>query len=159
LESWEDVQRKRFAVVDFSLVHDMLTKAADWDIDFKSLESPLLVVESIRNSCKIKKHAVIRKIFVAKGSMKCKRADCVIFNDWMDHALGILDRQKSNPESVRGTAALYLLVAIVNLIGDCYIIENKKQLNVLKGRKIDWEKSLQEVSSAGSMFLNVIHVH
>ena len=144
-ETWEDVQHEHYTIVDVSKAKDLLEMIEICEINAMHTEWLLLVVETFRQTCLLEKNDVVKKLFnISKGKVAS-----VVFEDWRRHAIKLMEKRLDRNESVDGTAELFLLVSILNLIADCTVVKTPKTLQALKNRGVDWEAGLEEVSKAG----------
>ena len=125
----------------------MFTKIADLDISCHHLESILLVVDALTNTCRLDNHKeIVRKFFSHwKGYMKKKRASFIMFHDCVDHALDIVEQNYKLGYAIEESVAFLLLIAILELIAWATVIENKKNVETLKGWGIDLEELINKV--------------
>jgi hypothetical protein len=151
--SWKDVQKFGFAVVDENKVKELLLEAMTFDLTSVPLERPLLIIEAFRQSCVNTQTSIATKIFsVEKG-----KAAVTIFVTWVDLLAKVLDVRLREKEPVADTVANYLLIAILNLIADCRVVQKKSQLEKLRERGIDWENTLAVVSMRCSFVSPLFH--
>jgi hypothetical protein len=147
---WESVQDQGFSIVDEFKAKELLQDIGKWEIHLKSLECLLVVTESFGNSCRQKNGPVAKKLV---SFAKCRYA-ILIFDAWRRRAVALLQERLAGKKSVQNTPELYLLIAILNLIADCYVVKTAKSMDNLKDRGLDWEQGVQEVSKSSHCALD-----
>ncbi len=91
--------------------------------------------------------------------MKQKRAAYTIFHDCVDHALDIIEQNFKLGYAIEESVAFLLLIAILQLIACATVIQNKKNVESLKGLGIDLEEVIHKVRDIIFFFKQAILFH
>ena len=158
LNSWEKIKQRRYAFIDQDLATEMFKKVADWHIHCNPLESVLLVVEALKNSCLQKRTTIVKNFFKCKGPMTGNYAATILFTKGAALTLanlqGLLDEsctaKSANPseriiQTLNQTLAYCLLQCLLDLFAASYVIETRNQLIVFKKRDVDFEEMIFKV--------------
>jgi hypothetical protein len=112
------------------------------------LESYLLVVEAMTNTCHKGRYDIVQAFFFQwKGTTSSQRSAYVIFSSCIDYAIAIidkLDRQRMFDELEKSTA-LYFLIASLKLIVHANVIDTRQQIEKLTSSTVDLQEALEKV--------------
>lgn len=148
LRDWSRVQTKNFCLSENQQdAEEMFSKVGDWDVvEGVELESVLIVIEALKNSCRNRKSFVNLFLFKSMGGMKHNRASFVIFHDFVCRSLKMLEEvKKQGVLKIEMTTAYLVLLSMMQFIANCDSIDNMKKLEQLKKVGVDWEDVLVKV--------------
>jgi hypothetical protein len=144
---WEDVQHK-FTVTNeksASLLVALMRSGEEF-----SEECKLLAILAFQNACSKGKSKVVRKLFNFAEALVAEKTGARILEQWSQNAratLGQLAPKRTTGDWYSELCAYRLVIAHITFIKSCFVIENKKALDVLKKKYcLDWYQHVHDVS-------------
>lgn len=147
IKIWTDFQGKNIKF-DEQTKHGqkkMLVEFANMSVDVIELETVLLYLELLTNTCDDENEIVYLFLFSIKGDMNGKFASSVMFNDCLSRVLEIIKHLSSSIIDLRESTAYFILLGMLKFICCCKCICNVERLELLKGKGVNIENVLSKV--------------
>lgn len=130
---WVNIERKNFKISNnLDETRNFFSAFADYKIDVIDLETVLLQIEILKNSCEEKNDVVRMFIFSTKGNLSNKNASTVMFIDCLDRVIQIITLVVKSTTNVRDTTAYLILLNMLKFISFCRCLSNINDLILFK---------------------------
>lgn len=150
--SWEGVQTMEFTLsTDLTTANSFFLEILNCKDESKGLEWALLAVEVLNKSFQALEAGTkpelsgILQLMFKKPEFMHRWPAVVVYQDFRNQALKILNRRLSQQKACAGTTAMHLLISTLKLIIGCEFINRPTQLDKMKKNGVDWELGIQQV--------------